>query len=210
MTAGCVNGMLENVEEYIWTLFGVRPGQDARNFAAVFNRAGMPTSQQEPGDRPNYANGFHGITLMKGAIGDVRGVIHLPTNGPDGNGYYTRQILLLRRVSGADPDPEGLVYAWVDRGAMDGAAPYAPGPCDGSQPVPDPTPPPMPIPPDLSPVLHAIADLRQEQTTGITMLGQQIEAVGKSVEGLKFAGVGSMRIPILGTVHFAITLTRLP
>lgn len=113
--AGCRNGRLEDPKAYFFALIGRAEGDPAPDWPAVLAASGIPNGN------PPYVQSdprvHYGITQQIGA-GGPRGVLFLPTDVPDANGYYTRQILV---ITGDNR------WTWIDRFA-DGP-PYAPRPC---------------------------------------------------------------------------------
>lgn len=145
-TAGCHNGRLEDPVSYVFAHIDRRPGQPAPDIVDVLTRAGF-LQGPEPGIKAGEAH--FGITQQIAADGP-RGVLFLPTDTPDENGYFTRQILLVN---------ERAEWAWIERFPRRPA--YAPRACGSAS--ADPVLPPVsaPAPPlpstDLSPILTQMA-----------------------------------------------------
>jgi hypothetical protein len=111
---GCIGGVLADPEAYFFSLINRSPGQVDGGWAGVLAASGIPGGYG-PGVVPP-ATPFYGITQQAGS-GGPRGVIFLPTNSPDENGFYSRQIAVT----------DGVRWTWIDR--FPGGPAYAPRPC---------------------------------------------------------------------------------
>lgn len=120
----CQNGLLMNPKAYFFAVIGRQPGDRADDFVDVLLRSGIPGGPF-PGQKSNPAI-HYGITQQRGGdgiSGRVVGRLFLPTDVPDGNGYYTRPVSILADV-GNGPGT-GLKWTWEEWAEP----PYAPRPC---------------------------------------------------------------------------------
>ena len=92
-------------ESYFFGLIGKTKGTPANDYQDVLGvllSAGMRTNAVPGGEeqRPQESWPFYGM-LMVVSGGTARGRVQLPTNEPDGNGYWTRLV----QVIADDPNP---------------------------------------------------------------------------------------------------------
>jgi hypothetical protein len=116
-TAGCSGGRLVDPKAYFLSVINRAEGSSASDWATVLDASGIPTAPG-PGVRPN-SNDHFGITQQRGAGGNVRGRLFLPTDTPDSNGYYLHAIDVLV----GSP----LTWGWSDW--ISGQPAYAPATC---------------------------------------------------------------------------------
>lgn len=115
---GCHDGRLTDPRAYFYSLIGRAPGDVATDYVGVLAQVGL---KQGPGVGIKAGDEHYGITQQIAAEGP-RGVLFLPTDLPDENGFYTRQILVV----------DGTNWTWVER--FPSRPPYAPRTC-ASMPV---------------------------------------------------------------------------
>lgn len=141
-TIGCRNGRLEDPVSFVFAHIDRRLGQPAPDVVEVLTRAGF-LQGPEPGMRAGDA--YFGITQQIASDGP-RGVLFLPTDMPDENGYFTRQILVVN---------ERAEWAWIER--FPNRPAYAPRACGPASADPAPAPSPALPSTDLSPILAQMA-----------------------------------------------------
>lgn len=110
---GCHDGRLTDPRAYFFSLVGRAPGDPAGDYVGVLAQVGL---RQGPGVGVRAGDDHYGLTQQIAAEGP-RGVIFLPTDLPDENGYYTRQVLVV----------DGASWTWVER--FPSRPPYAARPC---------------------------------------------------------------------------------
>lgn len=180
---GCINGRLEDPRAYFFALIARAEGTLAPDWPAVLINSGIPPGLG-PGEQANPAV-HYGITQQIGASGP-RAVLFLPTDAPDSNGYYTRQVLVI--------DGEGR-WTWIDRFA--GGPAYAPRPCAFTPAPPAPVPPP-PGPPTVpsTSILDAIERLSAKLDA--EMQRTRVESERRDAEILKEARETRSKLDAVG------------
>jgi hypothetical protein len=108
---------LTDPRAYFYSLIGRAPGDLAPDYVGVLAQTGL---KQGPGVGVKANDEHYGITQQIAAEGP-RGVLFLPTDAPDENGFYTRQILVV------DGDSK---WTWIER--FPSRPPYAPRACAGA------------------------------------------------------------------------------
>lgn len=173
---GVENGRLIDPRGWFFQLISVYEGDPANDWQkrlkALYDK-GMRKNPQ-PGERPTY-DAYYGVTIMIDGGGNPRGRIWLPTQEPEANGYFTREV----QVIADGPTPGTLIWQWHELGG----APYVPLEPTGI--IVDPpvvVDPPPPTPPTGEGFLEALDLLRQlregqkEQAAALTKLGESLLA----------------------------------
>ena len=122
---GCHSGRLTDPRAYFFALINRDPGDSAADYVGVLAVSGL---KQGPDAGVRAGSDHFGITQQIAAEGP-RGVLFLPTDFPDENGYYTRQILVVNQDR----------WDWIER--FPSRPGYAPRACGDGPPPPPPAPP---------------------------------------------------------------------
>jgi hypothetical protein len=138
---GVVNGVLVDPRSWFFWKVGTFEGNPAADWQVRLkglHDSGMRKNPQ-PGERPVYDT-FYGVTIMIDAGGNPRGRIWLPTQEPEANGYFTREV----QVIADGPTPGSLIWHWSELGGNAYSPLQPPGtiPVDPPVVVDPPTPPP--------------------------------------------------------------------
>ena len=115
---GCINGVLADPRAYFFALIGRAEGSPAGDWATVLTRSGLPAGPVRGVRVPSNAP-FYGITQQINSSGQVRGRLFLPTEMPDGTGYYIHQVDILS-------DASANHWVWQPHGDQ---PPYVPRRC---------------------------------------------------------------------------------
>jgi hypothetical protein len=116
---GCINGLLTDARTFFLWKNNRQLGQPANDWESVMMSVGWPAGYG-PGVRPPVGPPFYGLSQQVNTSGIPRGRVFLPTNTPDGNGYYSRETDFLTGPPGA------LVWDWKEK---PDAPAYAPQTC---------------------------------------------------------------------------------
>lgn len=185
---GCHDGRLTDARAYFYSVINRQPGEAAADYVGVLAQSGL---EQGPGVGVRAGNTHFGLTQQIAAEGP-RGVLFLPTDIPDENGYYTRQVLVISDLT---------TWTWVER--FPTRPPYAPRACQSRT---DPTPPSVPpSAPDISAQLTALYAQHEMLLVEVQVMAKSLEDHRKVSRSLYDRALGFFKDPrtittILGIV----------